>query len=462
VSNPFFLNVTRLLRDNPAQLNYGAAVTDVDGDGENEIFVAGYSGPSLVLKWVGDRFVNIADAVLSNVGRRAIGVAACDMDSDGREEIYVLNTDTFAGPKHVGDRLFKWVDGRWLDLFELPENVELTNLMAGRSVGCLDRLGTGCYGFFVANYGGPMRLFELIRDSLELVDAAPELGLNRITGGRAILAGPILDKRMDVFLNNENGRNFFFENKGDGTFEEIATEIGLEDLYEHGRGVAAFDANGDGRLDLVYGNWEGPHRLMIQNDIGYFSDVTPPEMARPSKVRTVIAADFDNDGFDEIFFNNILEPNRLFGLRGNRWFPLNIGDALEPEGAGTGAAIGDFEGNGQLKLVIAHGESLPQPLSLFTAAHGDAALNNWLRIRPLTPFGAPARGAVVRLHAGDRLQTRLVDAGSGYLCQMEPVAHFGLGSQNQIDYAEITWPDGSAQRIGGLEANSVITVRKGE
>jgi len=40
--------------------------------------------------------------------------------------------------------------------------------------------------------------------------------------------------------------------------------------------------------------------------------VAPPAMARPSAIRTVIAADFDNDGYEELFFNNIGDANRLF------------------------------------------------------------------------------------------------------------------------------------------------------
>lgn len=40
---------------------------------------------------------------------------------------------------------------------------------------------------------------------------------------------------------------------------------GLDDPYQHGRGVALADFNRDGRLDIVYGNWNGPHRLYLQS-----------------------------------------------------------------------------------------------------------------------------------------------------------------------------------------------------
>src|SRR5258708_5502834 len=206
---PFFVSAPRFFRDNRPQLNYGAAVTDLDGDGEFEIYVTCFDGPSQVLKWDGTQFVNVAEGVLANQGRRAIGVAACDMDADGREELYVLNTDTFAGRKRTGDSLFKSANGMWVDLFLLPDNKWVQNLFAGRSVGCIDRLGTGRYGFFVANYGGPMRLYEMLNESVELIDAAPELGINPVTGGRGVLTAPIISERMDIFLNNEQGPNLF-------------------------------------------------------------------------------------------------------------------------------------------------------------------------------------------------------------------------------------------------------------
>jgi hypothetical protein len=159
----------------------------------------------------------------------------------------------------------------------------------------------------------------------------------------------------------------------------------------------------------------------------------------PSPVRTVIAADFDNDGHEELFFHNHAEPNRLFRQTGGDWVMLDPGAALESEGSGTGAAVADVDGDGRLELLLAHGESAPQPLSLFKVRANDHA---WLRIEPLTRFGAPARGAVVRVAAAGRVQSRVICGGSGYLCQMEPVAHFGLGHIDRIDQVTVTWPDG--------------------
>ncbi|GAB4556317.1 MAG: CRTAC1 family protein [Anaerolineae bacterium] len=456
----FFTNQTARLTENRAQLNYGVAVADIDDDGAFEIYVTGFSGPSQVLKWQGDSFVEIAtNTPLSNAGGQAIGVAAADIDGDGREELYVLNTDVFAGRKQTGDRLYKFVDGRWIDIFTLPENHDRLNLYAGRSVGCIDRLGIGHYGFFVANYGGPMRLYELLDSSLELIDAAPELGLNFVTGGRAVVPAPIMSSRTDLFLNNENGANYLLFNNGDGTFTEMAEALGLDDPFEHGRGTAVLDANGDGFLDIAYGNWEGANRLYLREG-NHFYDATPATMQRPSRIRTVIAADFDNDGVDEIFWHNLLQPNRLFKLRHGIWEMPDIGDALEPLGAGTGAAIGDFDGDGRLELLLSHGESVLQPLTFYTVHPDIAAGNHYLRVKVLTSVGAPARGALVRLRANGKTQIKVIDAGSGYLCQMEPIAHFGLGPSTHVDWVEVVFPDTTIQRVVHPAVDQVLTVQK--
>lgn len=469
-----FIDKSSLLRDNPVQLNYGIAVTDLDGDAATvplesahgspgahntpfEIVVAGFGAPNLVLKWDGSGFVDIADDDLADATMNAIGVAAADINGDGREELYILNTDTFTGAKRFGDRLFLFRGRRWVDLFDLPENRRALNLTAGRSVACIDRHGTGEYGFIVANYGGPLRLYELDHHGL-LTDVALEVGIALTTGGRSLMSLPFISPQMDIFVGNENGSNFLFVSRGAGRFDERAEDYRVDDPFQHARGVAPVDADHDGRLDLVCGNWEGPHRLFVRSADGRFRDHAPPEMSTPSRVRTVIAADFDNDGYEEIFFNNMGEPNRLFGWRDEAWRLIDMGDALEPLGLGTGAAVGDFDGDGRLELMISHGESSPQPLTLYVTTDATKA-NGWLRVLPLTRWGAPARGAVVRLTMrSGRAQIRAIDAGSGYLCQMEPVAHFGLGTQTDLDRVEITWPDGARRTVEAPAPNRLLRV----
>jgi len=304
--------------------------------------------------------------------------------------------------------------------------------------------------------------------------------LDKTTGGRALIAGPIVSNRYDIFANNEGysgGRllsdsrrlthrlNFYFVHQNDGSYLDAAIALGILDSSDTGRGTAVLDANGDGMLDIVYGNWQGMHRLFIQkqdaNGCVTFEDQATKEMQVPSPIRTVIVADFDNDGHEEIFWNNIPGSNRLFRKLPTDadWVQINIGDAIESNGYGTGAGIGDFDGDGMLELFISHGESASQPMSYFRPTLG--ATNHWLRIAPRTEQGAPARGALVTLVMSDgRKQVRLIDSGSGYLCQQEPVAHFGLGSATGVTSVTIQWPDGVQDIIQAPTVDKLHTIKK--
>ncbi|XP_057698901.1 cartilage acidic protein 1a [Corythoichthys intestinalis] len=493
---PMFQEVTQTMLPpdslhNPTQLNYGMAVTDVDGDGDLEVVVAGYNGPNLVLKYdrTQNKMVNIAvdDSAspyyaLRDVGGNAIGVTACDVDGDGREEIYFLNTNNaYSGQASYSDKLFKFRNGRFEDLLSDEINVRrgVANRLAGRSVACVDRKGTGLYAVYVANYAsgniGPHALLEMdtaasdvARGIIALSDVAAEAGVNKFTGGRGVVVGPILsDTSSDVFCDNENGPNFLFKNNQNGTFVDVAKKSGVEDRTQHGRGVALADFNGDGKTDIVYGNWNGPHRLYLQGSNSIFRNIATAGFASPSPIRTVIAADFDNDKKLEVFFNNIAyrgnSPNRLFSVsrRANAdplIQELNVGDAAEPQGRGTGGTITDVDGDGQLDLLLAHGESAAQPISVFKVTQGST--NNWLRVIPRTQFGSYARGAKVTVFTKNSgAHMRIIDGGSGYLCEMEPVAHFGLGNDD-VSVLEVSWPDGRVvtRVVQPSEMKSVVEI----
>jgi hypothetical protein len=459
-----FVDVSGMIAANPPRLYSGVAVADLDADGQNEFAVAGFGGPNRVLRWSGGQLKDAAPPLLSDNGQYAAGLAAGDIDGDGREELYVVNIDSGSGSDRCSDRLYKALpDGNWEDILARPGNKSIRNISAGRSVAAIDRRGVGRYGFFVANHEQPMRFYELGRDG-SLADLASPLGLGLVAKCRGVLAIPLFSDRTDIVCMVEDGPNLVFRNSGDGTFEECAAQSGLMDAGEQSRAITAVDVLETGRRGLCWGNWEGPHRFMTRSSGGVWRDRATAGMAFPSALQSLIAADFDNDGNDELFFNNSGESNRLFRIKlggiGESGRPdivmLDPGEALDPEGYGTGAAVCDIDGDGILELLIARGEREPQPLCLFKAR--TAGENNWLRIRPLTRFGAPARGAVVRVVFLGRTRAKGVCGGSGYQCQMEPVAHFGLGSNGRADRVQVTWPDGASLVLLNPGTNRTITV----
>lgn len=491
-----FIKTNWLKNLDTSQLNYGVAVSDVDNDGSLEWIVAGFSGPNFVLKFdrATKRLINLAQDhrynAIADQGGQAIGVCACDIDGDGREEIYFLNTNNaYAGRADYGDSLFKWRNGKYVNLYTDPVNSRMeAKSFAGRSVACIDRLGTGKYSIVIATYSrggvGNFALVEMDENhpsndvstgNIVLKNVASVAKIDKATGGRGLVVGPILGNngRSDIFFGNEGnpwmgnpGDNFLFKNLGNGSFEDIAEQAEIQDKYNNARGISLADFNRDGLLDIAYGNWEGEHRLFMQykavGEARKFRNITNRQYAVPTKIRTVIAADFDNNGDTDIFMNNICshrdpndrEPNKLFTVIPNQFNnssdpeikKMNIGQAKEPRGFGTGAAITDMDGDGVLDLLISHGESQTQPLKVYRVnrdvSRNQAGKYNWVRVFPRTKYGAPARGALVKLTTRTgRVYSSVIDGGSGYLCQMEPVAHFGLGEDKPMKL-DVQYPDG--------------------
>ncbi|MDC3023354.1 FG-GAP-like repeat-containing protein [Pelagibacteraceae bacterium] len=452
----FFSNISNIIVNNNDRLSYGISVTDFDKDGSYEFIVAGFGYSNLALSYKNGKLINtIQNPLFIDEDRNTIGVSACDIDQDGFEEIYFLNTDTYSGEKKYSDRLLDNNNNNIFDYFELEKNLENLNLTAGRSVVCVDRNGSGKYGIYVANYGGPTRFYEIEENEVE--DLAPMLGIDQITGGRAVISGHIVSDNMDIFAANERGPNFLYKNIN-GNFNDVAIEKNVQDTFQNGRGTTLTDFLYRGELDIITSNWEGYHRIFVKQKES-FLDMSSLDFRSPSRIRTVISADFDNDGYDEIFLNNIGQPNKLFRIidEGNLE-EIKLDAALEAQGLGTGAAVADIDGDGILELLISHGESGAQPLSLFKA---NVLNTNYVRIKPLNSFGAPARGATVTLHTNIRNHAKTIDAGSGYLCQMEPVAHYGLREGEIIKNITIKWTNGTIDSYEINDINNTFEFKQG-
>ena len=451
----FFSNISDIIENNTDRLSYGVSVTDFDKDGSYEFIVAGFGYSNLALSYKNGKLINtIQDPLFIDENRSTIGVSSCDIDQDGFEEIYFLNTDTYSGEKKYSDRLLD-NNNEIFDYFELEKNLENLNLTAGRSVVCVDRNGSGKYGIYVANYGGPTRFYEI--EESEVKDLAPILGIDQITGGRAVVSGHIVSNKMDIFAANERGPNFLYKNNN-GKFQDIAIEKNIQDTFQNGRGTALTDFLYRGELDIITSNWEGYHRIFVKQK-NSFLDMSSLDFRTPSRIRTVISADFDNDGYDEIFLNNIGQPNRLFRiLEEGNLEEIKLDEALEEQGLGTGAAVADIDGDGILELLISHGESGAQPLSLFKA---NISNRNYIRIKPINTFGAPARGATVILNTNLRNHAKTIDAGSGYLCQMEPVAHYGLRDGEKIENVSIKWTNGNVDTFEVKDINNTLEFKQG-
>ncbi|WP_418284657.1 CRTAC1 family protein [Halorubrum sp. DTA46] len=481
-----FTERSDILADADPIRGYGAAVTP--GREGPLVFVAGYGEPNRLYARDGDRFVDTACGIVADGTRHGMGVCAADLDADGCEEVYVHNCARGADGGGDPDLLLNRLESeryRWTDVFALDVNTDRLDVRAGRSVTALDRLGTGRYGVAVSGYAAPLAFYELGDDG-EITDMADAVGLEVDGGCRSLLAVPPCTGQGDLFAGVERGPNYLFRNNG-GHYDRTDGGPELADPTGDTRGAALVDEGGS--FALAVGNEDAPNRLLRRAADCRFVDAAPPSLRAPGRVRTVVAADFDNDGREELFYNILGGRNRLFeqvddpggtggasdtsgaddaggagvaetddgdvAEHGARWQQVDPGDAAEPNGFGTGGVAADLDGDGVLELLVVHGEVAAQPLSVYKSAAAAAA--GWLRIRPTTRHGSPARGAVVRLETTTGVQKRAIDAGGGCLCQTEPVAHFGLGEAEPVR-VDVQWPDGRERTLTDVHSRTEMTV----
>lgn len=416
-----FLEITDKIQDNPSLMRYGVASVEVKG--ETRVFVTGYGGPNSLMRWSDGELISDTPEELKDPQTNAIGAAGCDIDGDGQEEIYVLTTGKqYGGKKTTKDRLYDLQDGQWEDLLE---DSDVTNQFSGRSVAC--HFSHEGYSFFVARYAGPM---QLITDTDQgLKDFAPKYGMDKTTGGRSIVNVPE-NGDVDLFVGNERGRNFYFR-KTDDNYVEVADELGVADRRLPARGSTVYDKEGDGDLDLAVSNWNSENKLYENTDQG-FKDITSDDFAEKGPARSLVSAEFDNQN-TSIFLNSIASngraANKLFDSEGKK---IQVGDAVEPQGLGTGATVVDIDSDGTLELILAHGETGSQPLTMYKIPNQRESV----RIKPVWKSGAPARNSLVKIDG----KVYPVDGGSGYLNQMEPWAH--IGDVSTPVNVTVLFPDG--------------------
>ncbi|KAK3608614.1 hypothetical protein CHS0354_042612 [Potamilus streckersoni] len=380
------------------------------------------------------------------------------------------------------DRLFKWHNATYIDLLALSRNQAVTPSDGRQSVACVDRHGEGMYSVIVTTFDsegkGRYRVLEMDPSHVDnnissgniiIRDVAFAVGLDVVQDGQGIIVGPLIgdDGHSDIFITNtpsyfvgssvfrHEGSNVLFMNNGDGTFVDIAHDTGLRDQDQFSKGISVLDANDDGKLDLLYANWFGPNRLFLQQaghqNPSEFKSILSSEFNLPAPTMTLLTADFDNDGQIEVFLGSAshmtVKPteNSLFSMQNDGENVTIIPIKLEASEEMTsvpllGVTIGDLNNDGLLELFASYSVLGGQrTMFIFQSVHQGY---NWIRFCPRTRQGAPARGAVVTIVLeDDRAIMRVIGGSCGYMCQSEPVAHFGLRNLTAVKMS-VKWPDG--------------------
>ncbi len=442
----------------------GAACADADGDGDPEVFFTAV-GPDHYFRNDGGRFAEADAGVAGADDGWSTCAAFFDAERDGDLDLYVGN--------YV----------RWSREIDIAVDFQLTGI--GRAYGPPTTF-EGAQPYLYRN-DGQGRFEDVSAESgLHVANSATGVPVGKALGVRPCDAD--LDGDLDLAVANDTVANFFYLNRGDGTFEECGQELGLAyDREGRSTGAMGIDAawfRNDSALAIAIGNFanEMTSFYVTQGRSDRWADeaigVGIGAPTRKFLKFGTLFLDYDLDGrCDYLQANGHLEaeinqvqasqtyeqPAQLFWNAGDaarRTFVEvpgpDTGDLSRPI-VGRGCSTADVDGDGDLDMLLTQCGGRPMLL------RNDQALgHHWLRLK-LAGSGKnrEALGARVELESAGVKQCQELVPFRSYLSQTELVLTFGLGSATKADRVTIHWPDGATQELADLPADRVYVIERG-
>ncbi len=436
----------------PTAFGSGVAIFDYDGDGRLDLYFAtctaiptgtASTGPNRLYQNLGDgTFRDVTES--SGLGFRGFchGIIAGDIDNDGDPDVFLCNYGANVLYLNNGDGTFRDISH--------AAGIDRPSWSSGGAM--LDYDNDGDLDIYVANYGDWIYPRDAHRCGNERVplfcspweirtvkhilyrnngdgtftDVTDQAGVGRKDGhGFGVVAADLNgDGRVDLYVANDLNPNFLFLNRGDGTFEDVTETSGAafddRGLAQSSMGVDAEDCDGDGRPELLVTNFQNEYTAFYQNLSGSAPKPIPagramlPALFRESSAAAGLVedskpwvgwgcalADFDNDGWPDIFVANghiddnrkdlaptlsYPEPPLLFrnvpaggaSRSYTRRFELStrdVGPYFATRHVARGAAFGDIDDDGDIDIVVNHMDAAPAILRNDTPSE-----NRWIRL----------------------------------------------------------------------------------
>jgi enediyne biosynthesis protein E4 len=427
----------------------GVAVGDYDNDGYEDFYVTAYGGNQLYHNNGDGTFTDVTAKAGVAGGGWSTSAAWVDLDGDGLLDLVVARylqwdfEDIWCGEDKPGYRAYCHPD----------QFRPITPL--------------------VYHYDGNGHFTEISQKS-NLSKPGKGLGI--------AIADYNRDGRIDVFIANDSVPEFLYENKGNGTFDEVGlisqAAVDADGSTFAGMGVDFADYNNDGLPDLVVTTLAYQRFALFKNNgDGTFSYASQNSglgaMTFLHSGWGVKFIDYDNDGTKDLLAGrghvmdtveqnfpqlHYREPLLLTKNTGSNFVDVSAdaGSVFSQAWAARGLAIGDIDNDGKLDAVVTTNDGPAYVLHNETSTQ-----NHWLT---LTLIGhksnRDAIGAEVKIVTPGGQQLATVTTAGSYLSSSDKRVHFGLGNNATVKSIDIRWPSGIRQTLTNVQGDRTVDLEE--
>ncbi|HEY0528396.1 MAG TPA: FG-GAP-like repeat-containing protein, partial [Gemmatimonadaceae bacterium] len=419
------------------------ATGDVDGDGVDDIFVSAWSvsqnKATVRLYRVQSGFVRDASPTSGiALASGATFATFADYDNDGWLDLFAIDG---AGKPH---------------LFRNRGNGTFEETTAASRIGAVPNARKAL--FVDLDHDGDLDILfvggdqaVVYRNNLDgsFTESTAAFGISAPGATDAAFADLDGDGRIDIVIASEKGSSAILHNGGAQRFTDVTATTGLPAGTASGT-VVAEDYNNDGFIDLFFGGVIGTSAsLWLNKGNGTFTrDTRSQSLAqalRNAKIASATFADYDNDGWLDLVVGAVpsgAKQPAFFVFRNDSGkfteSPSVIPAAIKTAGA-SAIAVSDIDDDGDEDLWILDGAGSPH---LLRNDLGNSNLAVNVQLKGLRngsgKNNAFGVGARLELRAGDIYQTRVATGRT---------THFGLGSHLKADVLRVEWPNGVPQTI---------------
>lgn len=441
---------------------------DVNGDGWDDIFFSnGLSTGEKNMLYINNgngTFTTVTNDDIVQHSIRAVGASFADVDNDSDIDGYVVTWGAGGQPKR---NYFYRNNGNGSFTFE-PEVAP--NLTYSETATWIDVNADNLLDLYITNSANVLRnlyfenkgdgSFEQRTDLIITNENLPSRSVDWVDYDN--------DGDSDLFITNEgSNKNTLYRNDGSNNFTQI-TDLIIVSQIRNSMGSSWGDIDNDGDFDLVITNWEQTNQLFI-NENGNFTEMTNSEIAETG-VNSFGSTfgDIDNDGdLDLLILNSYNDnhfTNSLFINDGNGNFLKDSTSSLANHKGWTySAAFGDYNNDGWLDVILANNQDESQTNAVFKNTGNG---KNWIKLKCTgVNSNKSAIGAIVKvtslINGNLVIQTRKVEASSGYASQNTLTTHFGLGDASEVMEIQVKWPSGLTENFSGLHINNVHNIVEG-